>query len=455
MSSLNKLKTTPITTHGGGIAIRLSNLQELRRSVLACLLWENQFYENGEDIAARILRLADKVTKEELTNLAIEAREVFKLRHVTLLLLCALIKRKGEGVADTIGRVIKRPDEMGELLAIYQKLGNKNIAKQLQKGLAKAFIKFDEYQLAKYNRDAQWTLKDVLFISHARPKTPEQDALWKRLINDELATPLTWEVELSAGKDKGKVFTDLLKEKKLGYLALLRNLRNMEQSNVPRDLVREALQRGNAEGILPYQFVAASLHAPSYAAELDSKMLDICNTLPKLSGRTIIIVDISGSMGASLFKRGTMSRMDAACALSVVFRESCDNVAVYATAGNDGRRKHATDIVAGYRGLGLTPAIKAKNKTLGGGGIFLKQVMDYIGEREKEVERVIIITDEQDCSARPEDRPSNAISLGKRNYIVNVGSYENGITNTRKGWINLTGFSENILQYIQIMENEE
>ena len=82
----------------------------------------------------------------------------------------------------------------------------------------RAFRKFNEYQLAKYNQDRAIKLRDVLFMVHAKPKNRAQGKLWKRLVEGELKVPDTWEVALSAsqGEDKKKVWTRLLKEGKLG-----------------------------------------------------------------------------------------------------------------------------------------------------------------------------------------------------------------------------------------------
>ena len=82
------------------------------------------------------------------------------------------------------------------------------------------------------HRDAEVTLRDVLFMSHAKPKDEAQAALWRRLAANELANPDTWEVQLSAGADKKETFERLIREKKLGYIALIRKLRNMEQADV-------------------------------------------------------------------------------------------------------------------------------------------------------------------------------------------------------------------------------
>ena len=86
-------------------------------------------------------------------------------------------------------------------------------------------------------------LRDVLFLSHAKPRDEAQAALWKRLIAGELVAPDTWEVALSSGADKREAWERLLTERKLGALALLRNLRNMQEAQVREELVVESLRR--------------------------------------------------------------------------------------------------------------------------------------------------------------------------------------------------------------------
>ena len=106
----------------------------------------------------------------------------------------------------------------------------------MKKGLAAAFPKFDEYALAKYDRGGPVKLRDVLFLAHAKPRDEAQAEVWKRLIAGELTTPDTWEVALSSsGADKREAWERLLREQKLGALALLRNLRNMREAGVDED----------------------------------------------------------------------------------------------------------------------------------------------------------------------------------------------------------------------------
>src|SRR5436190_15957583 len=237
-------------TREGARAKRFTPEMELKRALMNCLLWENQFYEDGVAIADRIKALVPKVAPERVAALAIEAREVMKLRHAPLLVVREMARHEKHRVlvADTLAQMIQRPDEMTELLAIYwadalgpmQQRKRQPVSAQIKKGLAKALTKFDAYQLAKYDRDGPVRIKDVLFLVHAKPKDATQEKVWKELVDGTLAAPDTWEVGLSAGADKRETFERLIAEKKLGGLALLRNLRLMQNAKVPRATIASA-----------------------------------------------------------------------------------------------------------------------------------------------------------------------------------------------------------------------
>jgi len=346
-----------------------------------------------------------------------------QLRHVPLFLLSELSKVKGVGtlVADTLTHVIQRADELPEFLAIYWKDERHPLSAGMKRGLARAFTKFDAYRLAKYDRESKIKLRDVLFLTHAKPRDPEQAAVWKQLIDGSLATPDTWEVELSAGKDKRETFERLMREGKLGGLAVLRNLRNMQEAGVKESLIRERLVQG-CRRALPFRFIVAAKHAPKLEDAIGESMLLSVAQEPKLAGRTLLVVDTSGSMHGQLSSRSELSRLDAANGVAILVREVCESATIYATAGNDARCKHATAEVPARHGFALADAITGLRDKIGGGGIFLVQCLEFIAVEERASEpfdRVIVFTDEQDCDS-PSVNPANAKKLGRFNYVVNV-----------------------------------
>lgn len=442
-------------TAEGADAARVKVIDQLRRSVLACLLWEDNFYEDGETIAVRIATLVQKCDPAAVAALAIEARESMNLRHVPLLLLNELSFHPllpPKLLSTTMGRVLRRADEPAEFLALYWKGGKHALSKQVKRGLAWSLRRFNEYDLAKYNRDGAVKLRDVLFLSHAKPRNAAQAAVWKKLVDGTLATPDTWETQLSAGKDKKATFERLIREGKLGYLALIRNLRNMRQAGCDPALVKAAIHaRKGAERVLPFRFIAAAKAAPEFEEALDQALVAGLQQAPKLPGKTVVVIDVSGSMYcAALSAKSDMNRALAASALGAICRDLCEEAAIYATAGNDGTRVHATRKVPARHGMALADAIMGLSHPLGGGGIFLNQCMKFITEQEKSADRTIVITDEQDCAIGKEDSPLKAVPLGK-GYMINVAAHQNGI-GYKPRWTHMDGLSESVIRYIAELE---
>jgi hypothetical protein len=435
------IERPPVFTHEGGKAAHITPLQELRRSVMTALLWESGFYESGKDHAKRIDALCAQCKPSDVAALAIEARYTMYLRHVPLYLVRQLARVKGNGrvVADTLAHVIQRPDEMGEYLAMYWGGKSSGTAKRPEplsagskRGLARAFGKFKAETLAKYDRDAGVKLRDVLRLVHPKPKNDEQAATWKQVTTRTLAAPDTWEVALSSGANKREAFERLLRENKLGGLAFLRNLRNMVESSVDTSLVR-ARFTGAFDKVLPFRFIAAVRHAPSFAQELNDAMLKVTAELPKLAGKTAVIVDVSGSMDEALSGKSEMKRCDVAAGLAVLVRELTDDCRVFSFSN------HVVEIPT-YRGLALVDAILRSQPH---GGTEMGWAVSGVSALAR-FDRVIVITDEQS-----RDRVSAPAGRG---YVVNVATNKNGVGYGQ--WTHIDGWSERILDFIRAVESE-
>src|ERR1700746_3176957 len=277
MTKMNVWKRMfPARTHEGAVAQRIDVRRELWRTVLNCLLWEDAFYEKGNDIAKRIAELVARNKPEDVAALACEARDKMQLRHVPLFLVRELARRKGAGrlVAETLEHAIQRADELCEFVALYWKARKEPLSAGVKRGLAAGFTKFDAYHLAKYNRESTVKLRDVLFLCHAKPKSAEQAETWKKLVENTLESPDTWEVALSAGKDKRETWERML------------------PAGVAPKLVAERLERGIARA-LPFRFVTAARHAPKLEQAIEKAMLKGIAGFETLPGVTGLIVDRS------------------------------------------------------------------------------------------------------------------------------------------------------------------
>ncbi len=459
MSSLNKKVAVPYTeVNSVGTPVKkISANDKLMRLTLAHMLFEDQFYVDGESSAKALqdaVKAADPAFAMELAQVA---RKKYKLRHVPLLLLRELI-RTGYAKADDIAEVIQRPDEMGELLALYNKDGKRPLSHQLKRGLAQAFMKFNEYALAKNDKNsAAYSVRDVMFLVRPKPLDEAQSELFKRIANKEMVTPDTWETQLSSGADKKATFERLMSERKLQALAFIRNLRNMVDSGISAKDIRDYSKVVDITNVLPFRYIAAARICPQFEDMLEDMMFRSLEGVEKIKGRTVLVIDTSGSMGCGISGKSDLNRLDAACALAILAREICEEVVIYATAGCDYKRTHATMLIPPRRGFALAEYLKGQEvqRKIGGGGIFLVQCMDYIQKQEAAngvVERVIVFTDEQDTGGRGFE-PDRAVRLSKdKNYILNVGSYQNGVNSGK--WHTVTGFSEAVFEYIKNLEKE-
>jgi 60 kDa SS-A/Ro ribonucleoprotein len=271
-------------------------------------------------------------------------------------------------VADLLFDIIQRPDELTEFLAIYWKEKRQPLSAQVKKGLARAFGKFGAYSFAKYNRDGAVKLRDVMFLSHPDPRNcydpyPEcgngkfKEEVFKKLADKTLESADTWEVNLSAGKDKAETFTRLIKEKKLGALAVLRNLRNMVEAKVDENIIVDALDNMDTERVLPFRFITAAKYAPTLEAAIERAMLRCLDGVEKLTGRTALVIDTSPSMWmANVSAKSEMTRFEAAAALAILLREICSDVRIFAF------NKQSYDVPA-RRGFALRDAICSRQKT--------------------------------------------------------------------------------------------
>jgi hypothetical protein len=428
-----------VFTHEGGRARRFTPEQELRRSLMNCLLWEDQFYEDGVSIAERMAKLVPAVEPETAAALAVEAREVMKLRHAPLLIVREMARYPAHRglVADTLDRIIQRPDELTELLAIYwadvlgpmQQRKRQPVSAQVKKGLAKALTRFDAYQLAKYDRDGPVRIRDVLFLVHAKPKDAAQEKVWKELVDGTLAAPDTWEVSLSSGKDRRETFERLIAEKRLGGLALLRNLRLMQNAGVPQPTIAAAIAAMRTDRVLPYRFIAAARHAPDFEPELESAMLKSLGGHAKLPGATRLLIDVSGSMDMPLSAQSEMTRLEAACGLAILAREVCEKVEIF-TFSNEVVK------LPPRRGFALRDAIAGSQPH---GGTYLGKA---VSEIDRKGLRLIVFTDEQSHDTVPAPKA--------RGTIVNVASYQHGVASGE--WQRVNGFSEAIIAWIAASE---
>jgi len=481
MVATNKNKVVEkVYTHEGGRAQGNINYKnQLLRTVCSCLLGENTFYEDGTSIEQRIKDLVPNVKPDDVKEIAIKCRNDYKLRHVPLLItrIMAGLKSHKHLVGDTLYNVIQRVDEIPEFLAIYWKDKKQPISAQVKKSLAKTFNKFDEYQFAKYNRDKEIKLSDVAKLVHIKPKDKNQELMFKKILGGfcknclsthydkikkekfdsyngcnkfeelKLKTPDTWEVLISAcGSDSEKkkdVWIKLINEKKIGGMAMIRNLRNMKDVGVPFDIIKNGLLKSNYDRVLPFRFITASKYIPELESTLEDIMLKSINKEDKLNGKTAILIDVSGSMDCKISDRSDATRMHIASSMGILLREICEEPYIYTFS-------NSCQTIPNRHGFALKDLIVNSQPHSGTRGA---EATQYVFVKHgNNLDRLIIITDEQwhdhiDLSSIPKNT---------KVYINNIGSYKNGVFyGNNKNFTRIDGFSETVIRFIQEYEKEE
>ncbi|MDW3190760.1 MAG: TROVE domain-containing protein [Cytophagales bacterium] len=409
----------------GAVAYSKSETLELYSAVVTSSL-SGDLYENAWDRLNRIIYLIDKVDPVFAAKLAIYAREEMHLRSIPLVLVAELsrIHRGDELVKKATARVIQRADEITELLAYYQLANSRSgekklnkLSKQLQKGIASAFNKFDEYQFAKYNRKTEVTLRDALFLTHPKAASDEQQLLFNKIVNDELEVPYTWEVELSQvgqrpftnPKNKASAMTakweELIDSGKLGYMATLRNLRNFLEAGVQRSSIKKVAKLlGDPKQVkrskqLPFRFLSAYReleklklnHATYLMNSLEKAVMASAANIKGfgLDQRVLLAADVSGSMYSPVSYNSKVRCFDIGLVLSMLLASRSVNV-VTGIFGSTWSEKNLSkkDILSNVRKL---------ERLAGSVGYSTNghRVIDALIATKREMDKVMFFTDLQ------------------------------------------------------------
>ena len=341
MSKFNNRPNDLTTNREGLPAYAMADREKLVTQVLTSFFNEKKFYgDNSAEMELTIRRVIAQ-DPDFVSRLAVYARREFNMRSVAHVLAAYLAHEPaGKPFARrTIGGITLRGDDVTELMAFYLSAFGKPIPNALRKGICDVFARFDEYTLAKYRGAGKAVrMKDLLMLCHPAPKDWDQAALWKRLLEDKLKTPVTWETQLSARGNTRETWEELIDSGKVGYMALLRNLRNILQA-APRNIDRvwdtiadpEAVRRSRQ---LPFRYLSAYREISDIAGSraldaLESAVRAAVDNLPRLPGRTVIAVDTSGSMSATLSVRSSVRCSAVGMMLGLIANRICEDSLFY------------------------------------------------------------------------------------------------------------------------------
>ena len=341
MSKFNTTQTMATKNASGHAAYKMTDKAKLVSQVLTSFFNEKKFYgDNTADMIETIKRVVASDPRF-VANLAVFARREFNMRSVSHV-LTAYLAHESAGkpyVRETMQGVCLRGDDATEIMAFYLSTFGKPIPNSLKKGVNDVLVEYDEYTLAKYKGDSKAVkMRDLLCLCRPSPKTAEQSDLFKRCLEDRLETPLTWESELSANGNNAETWERLIDSGKVGYMALLRNLRNIITAN-PRNIEKVYRRIEDRKAVakskqLPFRFLSAYKSIAGIGGSrafdaLEAATEAACDNLPRLSGTTVIAVDSSGSMRDPVSNNSEIRCIEIGMMLGLIANRLCENAIFY------------------------------------------------------------------------------------------------------------------------------
>ena len=466
MAKFNQAQTIKTQNKSGHSAYSMTAKSKLVTQVLTSFFNENKFYGDNSAEMQETIKSVIATDPKFVANLAVFARREFNMRSVAHI-LTAYLAHEVEGkpyTRNTVKAVSLRGDDVTEIMACYLNLFGKPIPNPLRKGIADVMQGFDEYTLAKYKGEGKAVkMRDLLCLCRPKPKNELQSEMWRRLLNGQLEIPYTWETELSAKGNNAKIWEELIDSKKVGYMALLRNLRNILKAN-PSNVNKVLEYIENPEAVrkskqLPFRYLSAYKELANIGGSrvfdaLENAVEASVENMPKLEGTTVIAVDVSGSMSNSVSEKSEVRCYEIAMLLGLIANKICDNSIFYVF--NTDIEKYAISRRSGI----LETA--TRSKCGGGTNMYLpfeKMISDRIN-----ADRIIVISDNM-CNSGGGWYSSKPVQSLADEYRRKTGNdiwvhaidlqgygtqqFHGAKTNIIAGW------SEKVFAFIKLAEQEE
>lgn len=497
--------------HKGNLGQARTPKSELFLAMVSDFGGENTFYESAAVRTQRIAKLVEVVAVEDpewIKNFALWLRNEANMRTISLILVLesakALIKAGIPGARQIIVNAISRADEPGEALAWWYANMGRKLPAAVKRGIADGAVKtYNEFTLGKYDTESHgFRFADVINLTHPNPTDARQSDVFKYALdrrrdnNAEIpasltmlqkrkailssspeekralllsanasaelkAAGLTWE---NVGSSFGKGGLDATAWAALiptmGYMALIRNLRNFEEAGVSANVLDQVAARiANQEEVakskqLPFRFLSAhravsghvtnswghvTKNAPGsgrFEFPLEQALNHSLMNIPSLDGDTLILTDRSGSMFYDVSKNSQMNFADTgglfAAALAV--RANKATLVEFGSSSQEvsfNKNSSILKIVNNLSSLGGTSTAAAVRK-----------------HWNKKYSRVIIVTDEQSYGGDPANQVPDNVPV----YTFNLAGYRYGHPATKPNRIAFGGLTDQSFALIPLLE---
>ena len=464
MAKFNQTQTIKTQNKSGHSAYSMTAKSELVTQVLTSFFNENKFYGDNSAEMQETIKSVIATDPKFVANLAVFARREFNMRSVSHILIAYLSHEvNGKPYArKAINAVCVRGDDATEIMACYLELFGKPVPNALKKGIADAMQRFDEYALAKYKGNGKSVkMRDLLCLCRPTPNSEAQSDMWKRLLNDELEIPYTWETELSKNGNNAKTWENLIDSGKVGYMALLRNLRNILNTN-PKNVNKVLDTIQNPEMVkrskqLPFRYLSAYKELENIGGSrvfdaLENAVEASVENIPKLDGTTVIAVDTSGSMSSAISAKSTVKCYEIAMMLGLIANKICENSIFYTF--DTAIKKHP---VSRRNGVLYTTIHSA---SCGGGTRMHLPFVTMIQEKIN-ADRVIVISDNE-CNGGYWSKPVQSLADEYRKltgndiwvHAIDLQGYGTQQFHGKKTNV-IAGWSEKVFSFIKLAEQGE
>lgn len=457
-------------TYEGASGYARDTKSELFLLAVTSFVAEDSFYEAAAERDARLRDLVTRVAVEDgdwTLRLVRWLRTGVHLRSVALVVAAEAVRaRLGAGIAGgnraIVDAAFDRADEPGEFLAYWAGRYGRAYPKPVKRGVADGVVRlYSERSLVKYDGQARgFRFADVLELTHPTPRDERQSALFRHALDRRhdraetvpgqlavlgarqrlLAVPveqrrallaegerilgpagMTWEQVAGwlQGPLDAAAWEALIPS--MGYMALLRNLRNFDEAGVSDEVATQvAAKLADPDEVarsrqLPLRFLSAYRTAPSlrWAWSLDRALQASLAGVPSLTGRTLVLVDRSGSMFTRLSRRSVLTRADGAAVFgaALAVRAASADLVEFGTQSAPVRFRRSDSVLKVAERMG----------NLGG-----TNTADAVRRHYRGHDRVVIVTDEQTWAGWRGAEPAKVVPASVPVYTFNLAGYQYG-----------------------------
>ena len=452
-------------TYEGGLGYVKNPIEEWI-NFLFCSYAEDRYYESSNTQIERYVELTKQIAEvygwEFVAKASFFARNYLGMRSISQITAAMLNDVQFEEKRAYFRNFFRRPDDVAEVFSIIENMGSGKRSHALVRGAGDYLSSLGTYSLGKYKMSKkQYNLYDLINITHANSDSIN---LYK---NDNLPVADTWETAIStaAPEDKSNEWKRLVEERKLGYLALLRNLRNILacenidinwlRLNLCPQIENERAIKGSL--VFPYQIYQAYRSIPFTLCVMNSLEIAFCaacKNVPKLPGKTAVLLDVSGSMESPISAKSEVSIKEAGAVFAAMLYLNNSDISFI----KFGDRAKVRSFNPGTNNIFTVINQMCYNDNCGYG----TNIAPAFEKLNYFVDRIFIISDMQvmnfswygSTGIKTFEQYCEVFNPQCKCYSFDLGNYHTQVANPKnKNTYLLTSLSEKIFDFINILES--